>query len=105
MPILFTRERRLTDLGCGAGVPATKLLKEKDFDVLWLDISAEPNRHRGRRNEAQMESSDVQEDPGIAAGCRSRGVSRALSDSLFVLKAQLKKNWQLVKGSLESQPR
>ena len=31
---------RVLDLGCGAGVPATKLLSEKDFDVLGLDISA-----------------------------------------------------------------
>ena len=28
------------DLGCGAGVPATKLLTERDLDVLGLDISA-----------------------------------------------------------------
>jgi cyclopropane fatty-acyl-phospholipid synthase-like methyltransferase len=28
------------DLGCGAGVPATKLLTERSFDVLGLDISA-----------------------------------------------------------------
>jgi cyclopropane fatty-acyl-phospholipid synthase-like methyltransferase len=28
------------DLGCGAGVPATKLLTERNFDVLGLDISA-----------------------------------------------------------------
>jgi SAM-dependent methyltransferase len=27
-------------LGCGAGVPATKLLVEKNFDVLGVDISA-----------------------------------------------------------------
>lgn len=28
------------DLGCGAGVPATKLLTERNFNVLGLDISA-----------------------------------------------------------------
>jgi SAM-dependent methyltransferase len=28
------------DLGCGAGVPATKLLTERNLDVLGLDISA-----------------------------------------------------------------
>ena len=31
---------RVLDLGCGAGVPATKLLTERGFDVLGLDISA-----------------------------------------------------------------
>lgn len=31
---------RVLDLGCGAGVPATKLLTEKNFDVLGIDISA-----------------------------------------------------------------
>jgi SAM-dependent methyltransferase len=31
---------RVLDLGCGAGVPATKLLAEKNFDVLGVDISA-----------------------------------------------------------------
>jgi cyclopropane fatty-acyl-phospholipid synthase-like methyltransferase len=31
---------KVLDLGCGAGVPATKLLTEKNFDVLGLDISA-----------------------------------------------------------------
>jgi len=31
---------RVLDLGCGAGVPATKLLAERNFDVLGIDISA-----------------------------------------------------------------
>ncbi len=31
---------RVLDLGCGAGVPATKLLTERNFDVLGIDISA-----------------------------------------------------------------
>ena len=31
---------KVLDLGCGAGVPATKLLTERNFDVLGLDISA-----------------------------------------------------------------
>ena len=31
---------RVLDLGCGAGVPATKLMTDKGFDVLGLDISA-----------------------------------------------------------------
>lgn len=31
---------RVLDLGCGAGVPATRLLTERNFDVLGLDISA-----------------------------------------------------------------
>ena len=30
---------RILDLGCGAGVPATKLLVEKNFNVLGIDIS------------------------------------------------------------------
>ena len=37
---LLAPRARVLDLGCGAGVPATKLLTEKDFDVLGLDISA-----------------------------------------------------------------
>ena len=31
---------RVLDLGCGAGVPATKLLTDRDFDVLGVDFSA-----------------------------------------------------------------
>jgi SAM-dependent methyltransferase len=30
---------RVLDLGCGAGIPATRLLTEKNFDVLGVDIS------------------------------------------------------------------
>jgi cyclopropane fatty-acyl-phospholipid synthase-like methyltransferase len=37
---LMAPRARVLDLGCGAGVPATKLLTEKNFDVLGLDISA-----------------------------------------------------------------
>jgi SAM-dependent methyltransferase len=37
---LLTPRARVLDLGCGAGVPATKLLTERNFDVLGLDISA-----------------------------------------------------------------
>jgi SAM-dependent methyltransferase len=37
---LLAPRARVLDLGCGAGVPATKLLSEKNFDVLGLDISA-----------------------------------------------------------------
>jgi SAM-dependent methyltransferase len=37
---LMPPRARVLDLGCGAGVPATKLLTEKSFDVLGLDISA-----------------------------------------------------------------
>jgi SAM-dependent methyltransferase len=37
---LIEPRARILDLGCGAGVPATKLLTEKNFDVLGLDISA-----------------------------------------------------------------
>ena len=31
---------RVLDLGCGAGIPATRLLAERNFDVLGVDISA-----------------------------------------------------------------
>ena len=37
---LMRPRARVLDLGCGAGVPATKLLAERNFDVLGLDISA-----------------------------------------------------------------
>jgi SAM-dependent methyltransferase len=37
---LIGSRARVLDLGCGAGVPATKLLTQKSFDVLGLDISA-----------------------------------------------------------------
>ena len=37
---LMAPRARVLDLGCGAGVPATKLLAEKNFDVLGLDFSA-----------------------------------------------------------------
>ena len=37
---LLAPRARVLDVGCGAGVPATKLLTEKNFDVLGLDISA-----------------------------------------------------------------
>jgi SAM-dependent methyltransferase len=37
---LLSPRARVLDLGCGAGVPATKLLTEKNFEVLGLDISA-----------------------------------------------------------------
>ena len=37
---LIAPRARVLDLGCGAGVPAIKLLAEKGFDVLGLDMSA-----------------------------------------------------------------
>jgi SAM-dependent methyltransferase len=37
---LLAPRARILDLGCGAGVPATKLLADKNFDVFGLDISA-----------------------------------------------------------------
>jgi SAM-dependent methyltransferase len=37
---LLAPRAKVLDLGCGAGVPATKLLTERNFDVLGLDISA-----------------------------------------------------------------
>lgn len=37
---LLAPRARVLDLGCGAGVPATKLLTQRNLDVLGLDISA-----------------------------------------------------------------
>ena len=37
---LIAPRARVLDLGCGAGVPATRLLAEKNFEVLGLDVSA-----------------------------------------------------------------
>lgn len=37
---LIRPRARVLDLGCGAGVPATKLLTDRSFDVLGVDISA-----------------------------------------------------------------
>lgn len=37
---LLAPRAKVLDLGCGAGVPATKRLTERNFDVLGLDISA-----------------------------------------------------------------
>jgi SAM-dependent methyltransferase len=37
---LIRPRARVLDLGCGAGVPATKLLTDRNFDVLGVDISA-----------------------------------------------------------------
>lgn len=37
---LLRARARVLDLGCGAGVPATKLLTDRNFDVLGVDISA-----------------------------------------------------------------
>ena len=37
---LLAPRARVLDLGCGAGVPAAKLLAERNFAVLGLDISA-----------------------------------------------------------------
>ncbi len=37
---LMQPHAKVLDLGCGAGVPATKLLTDRNLDVLGLDISA-----------------------------------------------------------------
>lgn len=37
---LLAPRATVLDLGCGAGVPATRLLIEKNFDVLGVDVSA-----------------------------------------------------------------
>lgn len=37
---LLRPRARVLDLGCGAGVPATKMLTDRNLDVLGLDISA-----------------------------------------------------------------
>lgn len=40
MAKLIRPRAKVLDLGCGAGVPATKLLTDRNFDVLGVDISA-----------------------------------------------------------------
>lgn len=59
---------RVLDLGCGAGVPATKLLTERNFDVLGLDISAvQIERARQLAPGATFEQADMvtwEHEPG-----------------------------------------
>ncbi|HEX9270240.1 MAG TPA: class I SAM-dependent methyltransferase, partial [Candidatus Limnocylindria bacterium] len=59
---------RVLDLGCGAGVPATKLLTERNFDVLGLDISAvQIERARELVPRATFEQADMvtwEHEPG-----------------------------------------
>ncbi len=59
---------RVLDLGCGAGVPATKLLTERGFDVLGLDISAvQIKRARELVPRATFEQADMvtwEHEPG-----------------------------------------
>lgn len=51
---------RILDLGCGAGVPSTKLLGDRGHDVTGVDVSAEQIR-RARQNvpEARLELVDM----------------------------------------------
>ena len=57
---LLTPHARVLDLGCGAGVPATKLLTERNFDVLGIDISAvQVERARQLVPEASFEQADM----------------------------------------------
>ena len=59
---------RVLDLGCGAGVPATRFLVEKGFDVLGVDISAvQIERARQLVPGASFEQADMatwEHDPG-----------------------------------------
>jgi SAM-dependent methyltransferase len=51
---------RILDLGCGAGVPATKLLVAKNFNVLGLDISrVQIERARRLVPGAEFEQADM----------------------------------------------
>lgn len=57
---LLAPRARVLDLGCGAGVPATQLLSEKDFDVLGIDISAvQIERARQLVRAATFEQADM----------------------------------------------
>src|SRR4051812_25942474 len=57
---LLPPNARVLDLGCGAGVPATKLLAEKGFDVLGIDISAvQIERARRLVRGARFEQADM----------------------------------------------
>ncbi|MDP9274568.1 MAG: class I SAM-dependent methyltransferase [Chloroflexota bacterium] len=65
---LLGSRARVLDLGCGAGVPATKLLAEKNFDVLGVDISAvQIERARQLVPRANFEQADMatwEHEPG-----------------------------------------
>jgi SAM-dependent methyltransferase len=65
---LLGSRARVLDLGCGAGVPATRLLTEKNFDVLGVDISAvQIERARQLVPRANFEQADMatwEHDPG-----------------------------------------
>jgi len=57
---LLGSRARVLDLGCGAGVPATRLLTEKNFDVLGVDISAvQIKRARQLVPRASFEQADM----------------------------------------------
>ncbi|HVD30173.1 MAG TPA: class I SAM-dependent methyltransferase [Methylomirabilota bacterium] len=57
---LLRPRARVLDLGCGAGVPATKLLIEKGFEVLGLDISGvQIERARRLVSGANFEQADM----------------------------------------------
>ncbi len=65
---LLGSRARILDLGCGAGVPATRLLTEKNFDVLGVDISAvQIERARQLVPRASFEQADMatwEHEPG-----------------------------------------
>lgn len=59
---------KVLDLGCGAGIPATKLLAERNLDVLGVDISAvQIERARTLVPSARFEQADMttwEREPG-----------------------------------------
>jgi len=65
---LLGSRARVLDLGCGAGVPATRLLTGKNFDVLGVDISAvQIERARQLVPRARFEQADMatwEHEPG-----------------------------------------
>jgi SAM-dependent methyltransferase len=60
LALLLAPNAAVLDLGCGAGVPAAKLLAEKGFDVLGIDISAvQIERARRLAPGARFEQADM----------------------------------------------
>jgi SAM-dependent methyltransferase len=59
---LLPERARIADLGCGAGIPSTKLLAERGHDVTGVDLSGEQlRRARGNVPEARFVQADLTE--------------------------------------------